>query len=608
MQGKTDMNSQTQPKPRRGKIWRILGWILLGLVALIAAVVALLSWSPAARDWTAKRLLTDPIIHKKLAATPVRTDAQPVRLTKVAMRDGKLLSTQIFLPKGKGPWPVIVVRDPYSFAHYGTCDVWVRYDYACVYQEVRGRGPSQGTWYPFVDERRDGLDLIHWILRQPWQNGKLAMTGGSYLGVVQWALSADLPPEVKTFIPTVAHGDVYQLAYRNGAFDEGIAGMWLSSQFRSPLSMLTATKDWSQNVAGHFPAIGVPRSGFGQAWPAYQDYLLHPDFDDPYWQSPDYVALREAHRKVQVPVFMIGYANDFFQPGMLRTYEELPTRDQSLMMIGPGNHGGNPEAEIEGSYTNDQADTLAWLDHYLRGQPLPDRLRPGVNVFEHGANRWRHYARWPLAAPGAKPLTYHLAQLPRSQDCDGGTLSAAPPAGETPVGYVYDPRNPTPTRGGPYKLISDTVVDQRDDLCARPDVLSFASPPLAAETLLSGAIKARLRVASNAADTTFTVKLSEHFADGRVYNIRDDISTLAMRNGAKHRQRYTPGEPVEVVFDMTPILWRLHKGSRLRLDISSSNAPAFFPHPNSAELWSRVANPVVAHQTLYGGSIEIPVE
>lgn len=608
MQGKTDMNSQTQPKPRRGKIWRILGWILLGLVALVAAVVALLSWSPAARDWTAKRLLTDPIIHKKLAATPVRTDAQPVRLTKVAMRDGKLLSTQIFLPKGKGPWPVIVVRDPYSFAHYGTCDVWVRYDYACVYQEVRGRGPSQGTWYPFVDERRDGLDLIHWILRQPWQNGKLAMTGGSYLGVVQWALSADLPPEVKTFIPTVAHGDVYQLAYRNGAFDEGIAGMWLSSQFRSPLSMLTATNDWSQNVAGHFPAIGVPRSGFGRAWPAYQDYLLHPDFDDPYWQSPDYVALREAHRKVQVPVFMIGYANDFFQPGMLRTYEELPTRDQSLMMIGPGNHGGNPEAEIEGSYTNDQADTLAWLDHHLRGQPLPDRLRPGVNVFEHGANRWRHYARWPLAAPGAKPLTYHLAQLPRSQDCDGGTLSAAPPAGETPVGYVYDPRNPTPTRGGPYKLISDTVVDQRDDLCARPDVLSFASPPLAADTLLSGAIKARLRVASNAADTTFTVKLSEHFADGRVYNIRDDISTLAMRNGAKHRQRYTPGEPVEVVFDMTPILWRLHKGSRLRLDISSSNAPAFFPHPNSAELWSRVANPVVAHQTLYGGSIEIPVE
>lgn len=595
-------------RPKRRRIWRILGRLLAAILLLIAIVAGLLYWSPAARDWTATRILTDPVLGDRLAGIPVRSEAQPARHLKVAMRDGVMLSTQIFLPVGKGPWPVIVVRDPYSFAHYQSCKVWVRFDYACVYQEVRGRGPSEGKWYPFVDERRDGLDLLQWILRQPWQNGKLALQGGSYLGVVQWAVAGDLPPEVKTFVPTVAHGDVYQLAYHNGAFNEGIAGFWLSSQFRSPLGMLTASKDWRKTVAGHFPAIGVQKKGFGPAWPAYRDYLLHPDPDDLYWQSPDYVALREAHKKVRVPVFMIGFANDFFQPGMLRTYDELPTRDQSVMMVGPGNHGGQAEDEIKGSYTRDYADTLAWFDHYLRDKPLPARLKPGVNVFEHGANRWRHYARWPLPELRAAPLTYYLAEITRSQDCDGGSLSLTAPGAAASATYIYDPRRPVPTRGGAFELISDTVVDQGSDLCERDDVLSFASAPLPADVLLSGSVKVRLLVASDAADTAFTVKLEEHFADGRVYNVRDDIATLAMRSGSRTRQTYRPGDEVEVRFDMTPILWRLHKGSRLRLDISSSNAPAFFPHPNRAGPWSSVANPARARQTLLGGAIEIPRE
>lgn len=594
--------------PKWRRFLRIIGRCVVALALLLALAVGLLYWSPAARDWTATKLLTDPVFDEKLAGIPLRSEAQPVRRVQVTMRDGVRLSTQIFLPVGKGPWPVIVVRDPYSFAHYGSCKVWVRYDYACVYQEVRGRGLSEGKWYPFVDERRDGLDLLQWILRQPWQNGKLALQGGSYLGVVQWAVAGDLPPEVKTFVPTVAHGDVHQLVYHNGAFNEGVAGIWLSSQFRSPLAMLTASRDWRKNIAGHFPATGVERSGFGPGWPAYRDYLEHPDADDPYWQSADYVSLREAHRKVAVPVFMIGFANDFFQPGMLRTYDELPTRARSVMVVGPGNHGGQAEDEIEGSYTRDYADTLAWFDHYLRDRPLPARLQPGVHVFEHGANRWRHYARWPLPEPQAARLIYHLSNLDRAQDCDGGALSPAAPDSEQVARYIYDPRHPVPTRGGPFELMSDTVVEQGSDVCSRDDVLSFASAALPSDVLLSGSVKLRLLVASDAPDTAFTVKLSEHFADGRVYNIRDDIGTLSMRGSGLHRQPYKPGDRVEVAFEMTPILWRLRKGSRLRLDISSSNAPAFFPHPNQAGPWSHVVTPSRARQTLYGGTVTLPRE
>jgi len=586
------------------KIWKLVLGFIGGLIALIAILISALALSRSLRDWTATRVLRGMLVSDRLAGVPTRAEPQAVRRVMVRMRDGVELSTEVFLPEGQGPWPVILVRDPYSFAKYISCAVFVRYDYACVYQEVRGRGPSQGTWYPFTDERRDGLDTIAWILEQPWQNGRLALQGGSYLGVVQWAVAGDLPPQVKTFVPTVAHGDVYELTYHNGMFNEGVTGVWLHSQFQPIMRMLSAGERWRAEIAGRFPALGVDRSDFGAAWTPYRDYLMHSDKDDPYWQSPEYVALRQAHRNVHVPVFMIGYASDFFLPGMLQTYEELPTRDQSAFVIGPGNHGGQPDPEVEGSYTRDYADTLAWFDHHLRDAPLPEHLRPGVNVFVHGANSWHHFERWPQQS---RSLTYQLDNLSNAQQCDGGALTEAP-ASEQAARYVYDPRNPVPTRGGAFLLLSDTVEEQGNDICERADVLSFSSAPLSADMLVNGGMRIRLRVSSDAEDTAFSVKLSEHLKGGRVYNIRDDISTLSMRNGARHRTAYVPGEQVEVVFDLTPIMWRLREGSRLRLDISSSSAPAFFPHPNRAGLWSEVADPVVAQQTIFGGSLEIPVD
>lgn len=598
------MNIATRPR-RKLKLWKLALWLIGGIMALLAALVAALVFVTPFQDWTATRLLTDSIVHQRLANVPTRTAAQPVRVVQVRMRDGVELSTQVYLPVGAGPWPVIVVRDPYSFAQYVFCKVFVQYGYACVNQEVRGRGRSGGAWYPFIHEREDGLDLLGWVTRQPWQNGRLALEGGSYLGVVQWAVAGDLPPEVKTFVATVAHGDVYQLTYHNGMFDEGLTGVWLQSQFRPVAAQLLDPNHWRTKIAGHFPAHGVDPREFGRDWGPYQDYLAHPDRDDAYWQSPAYVALREAHKHVRVPVLMIDYANDFFLPGALQTYDELPTRDQSVLMLGPGNHGGAPDPQIAGSYTQDYADTLAWLDHFLRDAPLPDRLRPGVNVFVHGDQSWRHFDRWPQPE---RSTTYYFDQLANAQPCDGGLLATTAPSAPQAATYAYDPRHPAPTRGGPYELISDAVAEQGADICERPDVLSFASAPLAGGALLNGSMRIRLRVASDAADTAFSVKVSEHFADGRVYNIRDDISTLSMRNGATHRIAYTPGEQVEVIFDLTPILWRLQRGSRLRVDISSSNAPAFFPHPNRAGLWSEIADPVVAHQTVYGGSVELPLE
>jgi len=168
-----------------------------------------------------------------------------------------------------------------------------------------------------------------------------------------------------------------------------------------------------------------------------------------------------------------------------------------------------------------------------------------------------------------------------------------------------------PTRGGSDMveagLVPTASAEQKNDLCSRPDVLSFASAPFTGEIRISGGIRIRLLVSSDAADTAFTVKLSEEFAGGKAIEIRDDISTLSLRNGAAKRLAYKQNEQTEIVFDLPPIDWQLQPGSRLRLDISSSNFPAFNAHPNKAGLWSTIADPVIARQTLHQGAMAIPI-
>jgi putative CocE/NonD family hydrolase len=582
-----------------GRLWS-------GLVA--GTLVLALAGCADTKEWLTKKLVMHYLGERLGKLPPYENKAQDTQTVMVAMRDGVELSTHIYRPEGKGPWPTIVVRDPYSFSKYLTCEQYVHYGYACVIQDVRGRNGSKGKWYPLINERNDGQDTLQWVLKQPWQDGNIGQWGESYVGLAIWAMADKLPPQVKTFIANVSHGDYYEMIYRNGAFIQGVQGLWSTTLFTSLEKLDASEKNWADVIAGTVPALAVDPKAFDKAWPAYHDYLLHPEKSDPYWHSPEYDAIRDSYKGVRVPVMLTDRWYDWFLPGVLKTFQDLPTRDRSLLVIEPGEHGGALGDQKVG-HPNDHRflDSLAWFDHFLKGKPLPDTLRPGYIVYDNGADRWLHHETWPEAFTA---LTLHLTKLSASQACEGGDLSPQS-VDEAPMSFTYDPRHPVPTRGGAYLVManvgSHASAEQKNDLCSRPDVLSFGSRAFDKATLISGVIHVKLRVASDAPDTAFTVKISEHFADGRVLNIRDDISTLALRNGAQRRMVYTPNDKVEVEFNLPAVSWQIQPGSHLRLDISSSNFPVFYPHPNRAGLWSEVADPVPAKQTIYAGSVVIPI-
>ena len=119
-------------------------------------------------------------------------------------RDGVTLAADLYLPalNGKavdGSFPTLLERTPYlkDSIRYARRGHWyARRGYAVIINDVRGRGESEGEWYPFAKEAPDGYDTVEWIAKQPWCSGKVGTMGASYAGSDQSALATLNPPHL----------------------------------------------------------------------------------------------------------------------------------------------------------------------------------------------------------------------------------------------------------------------------------------------------------------------------------------------------------------------------------------------------------------------------
>ncbi len=115
-----------------------------------------------------------------------------VETLAVPMRDGTKLATDVYTGEGVGKAPVVLMRTPYDRTKAkGTAEKFARAGYIAVMQDCRGTRASEGVLAPYNNEGQDGYDTIEWITRQAWCNGRVGMTGGSYVGAVQWQAAAE---------------------------------------------------------------------------------------------------------------------------------------------------------------------------------------------------------------------------------------------------------------------------------------------------------------------------------------------------------------------------------------------------------------------------------
>ncbi len=543
--------------------------------------------------------------------------------TVVEMRDGIKLATIIYEPAGPGPWPTVLIRNPYVQMGpiIGTwCDRLVRYGYACVLQDVRGQGESEGDWEPVINERRDGGDTLRWLAKQPFMNGNIGMIGPSYLAAVQWAAAADtLPPEVKTFIPTVFSTNTHDTLYEDGMFRHESFTAWAALMAKPGEMGGGESGAQYQAAIRHRPHFEVDEKIFGESLPWYRDWISNPAPSDALWQGEDNRRLLAAPEQLEIPILMVGGWYDAFFGPQYDDWVRLASQSSSRFVIGPWTHiGGGGEAletPNSGGGLLQWKISLDWLGHHLKGEPLENG--PGVATYVMRENRWEERRSWP---PKGHRERLYLAGGDGALSCGGGRLQRRVPDSADRADYIYDPDNPVPTRGGSGMLAfvlpdfegAPPATVWQEGLCDREDVLSFQTPVLKESIHLAGEIEVALTIMSDAADTAFTAKLVEVLSDGRAVNIRDGITSLAYRNGATAPQAHEPATPVEILIRFWPIEWSVPAGSSLRLNISSSDFPKYHAHPNQFGIWSQQTEARLARQSLIMGAgvatwIELPV-
>jgi len=555
----------------------------------------LLSASPARAEAPAPQPGSNDEGLKEIPAPSARTPETEM----VPMRDGTLLATDIYLPEGQPPWPVLLVRTPYGRA--GSSDVALDYsaiDLAVVVQDMRGRGDSEGRDSVYRAEGdgalQDGFDTFSWIRKQPWAHGAIATFGGSALGIVQYMQATSQPPGLAFMHASAATANLYDdIYFPGGVFREKLALQWLQDQ-----EILWFLEDIEE----------------------------HP-YKDEFW---DVVQAGDHWDRLQAPGLHIGGWFDIFTQGTIDAFLGYQhqggpgARGRQKLIMGPWIHAAFhkqqqgalrfPENALHAPYpVGDALNTLLEDTLKTRWSSVPDHPSsiPPVQYYVMGdvddpqapGNRWRAAADWPPAAARAR---FYLHP-------DGLLSEACPSKSRSRSTWTYDPSNPVPTRCGSNLYLEAGPCDHRPNE-TREDVVTFTTEPLAEPLEITGRIEANLQVSIDQADTDVVVWLSDVYPDGRSMLITDGAARLAARGSTSGISVLEAGEIVDVEVDLLSTSIVINKGHRVRIALSSSNSPRFLANRNNGlpfgEMRRGPALPVTVtlhHEASRRSYIELPL-
>jgi predicted acyl esterase len=126
---------------------------------------------------------TDPKVQRQSLYVPVRDGT---RLAVNIYRSASAASARqptifAFTPYRARYFKDGKIEEAFNQKIFGFRDL-VQAGYAVVIADVRGKGASFGARRGFLDrtEALDGRDLVQWVARQPWSDGKVGLTGCSY--------------------------------------------------------------------------------------------------------------------------------------------------------------------------------------------------------------------------------------------------------------------------------------------------------------------------------------------------------------------------------------------------------------------------------------------
>lgn len=531
----------------------------------------------------------------------------------VITSDGDSLATDVYLPEGEGPFPVILLRTPYDKTHRQYGPLFNARGYAFVVQDVRGRFQSTGQFRAWIDEKMDGYETLSWIEKQPWSDGKVGFLGSSYSGYAAMQVAPQNHPALKAIVNNSGPGDMYTVIFPGGAFHNTAILPWTMAfthnrtvnfpPYPSGLSINDLARNRPLND-------GLMKSGYkGVFW----NYLLNHQSKDVYW---DQINLSQPE-SIDIPVLHVTGWYDFICTSALDSYlsiakgqsaRNMPVNQE--LVIGPWIHddmingrtrtgdvdfGENVKVGLEAHYTQ----AINFFDKYLKddkGQVAEN----SVEFFEIGSNKWFNEKTWPETEEWDLFLS---SQSGANSTAGDGRLIEKPMTATVTDEFVFDPDQPLPTLGGanihfpffgPIQGIKDqTALEKRDD------ILVYTTDPLKEDLRIFGKIKAELFVSTSARDADFTAKIVEVKPDGKANIIQEGIRRLKFAKNYRHASLVEPNTVVALEIDMGYISMRIDAGSKIRIEISGSNFPKYALNPGNGKDAMLSSEFSKARQTVY---------
>ncbi len=580
---------------------------------------------------------------------------------KIPMRDGIKLHTVVYSPKDKSKkYPILMQRTCYGAKPYGEeyktrigpSTHLMRDGYIFVYQDVRGRWMSEGTFDNMrphiagnkpknkqdIDESSDTYDTVDWLIKKlKGHNGKVGQWGISYPGFYTAAAIPEAHPALVASSPQAPISDFFFDDFHHmGAYlqsytmtfpvfgvqkDKPTGESWYADKWKG-FEARKGSSDAYEYYLGMGPLHNITKEFYPDNF-FWKELIEHPNYDE-VWQSKNILP----HLKgVNHAVMTVGGwfdAEDLYGP--LNIYKNLEKNNPSMqntIVMGPWSHGDWAREKgvqaVNHIYFGDSISTfyqkeieMPFFNYHLKGEKQP--TLPEAFMFDTGIKEWKKFDQWP--PENTKNYSLSLGE--------GETLNINKRTNPyASFSYVSDPNKPVPytseieaTRFTPRPFMTD---DQRH-ASRRTDVLTFETAPLGNDLTLMGEIMVNLIASISTTDADFVVKLIDvyppdaepnkitpaHVSMGNYQQlVRSEVFRGRFRKSFVHPEPFVPNEKTEVDFPLQDILHTFKKGHKVMIQIHSTwfpyidrNPQTYVPNIYKAKSTDFVKSTI----TIHGGS------
>jgi putative CocE/NonD family hydrolase len=537
------------------------------------------------------------------------------------MPDGVTLVSDHYYPPAPGPHPTLLMRQPYGrdiastvvYAH----PMWfAAHGYNVVIQDVRGRGDSEGEFYPFRNEGADGAETIRWLRTRGESNGRVGMYGFSYQGLTQLLAAAEQPEGLICIAPAQTACDLYHgWFYRQGALRLASSLGWGLQMLKADarrLKLRAASdgleKAWadlrSQSLVTPY---GLHPQLQHEGLPSYvHDWFTH-DLPGPYWSALD---VSESLKRINLPALHISGWFDTFLSGSVAGFLAMAENaDNQYLVAGPWVH--IPWGELAGEQNlgpeallDTDSLLLRWFNHWLKGSG-EFAAEPRIRHFALGANRWFDAESFP-----AETLSLYLHSGGRADSRKGnGWLSTAPPIAVEPRDvFVYDPETPVYAPGGPAAVSGPFNQAQLE---MGNNLLVYSGAPLVAPLHVLGSPKLTIHCVTSAVYADFTGKLVRVRPSGQA----DFVCIGIARSSYLFREAGYRADAIQCwQIELEPTSCVFAAGDAIRLEVASSAFPLYDRNPSSAvpprlaDSWNwQRSTQMLLHDAEHPSRLELPV-